>query len=631
MSTESHDANRVASILSRLGGPAVLLYIQPGEKKPLDPGWQEFGEEEMSSPEYLDRLSNGGNIGVLLGVRSGGLCSIDIDEDELVEEFLKHNPALRLTLRTRRLRGCNFWVWVDGHYPPLKPFHHSRMLNDKKKPLQIGEWRSTGGQTVIDGAVEGVIYQRDVDAEPIHINFADIVWPEWISDPPTFDDSASNSLTTSPPPAGVAGLGTSDGLDELKLENVVTHGNGSRHSACPACREDGEDGSGNHLFIKSDGKFGCCKYPADKEHRKRIWKLAGIPKAAPVAKVEQQSEKSPHDEKSLVFSLPPIKSADALVAENLEMPPEIINGFLHQGLKAALGSSSKARKTWILTDMAVSVATGLDFWRYTTVESRVLYINFEIPAVFFRSRLLAMYAARGVKQVPNLDVWNLRGYAAPLWKLLPEFIERLKQGNYALVIIDPIYKSLGGREENAAEDVAEVCNEMERMAVQTGCAVVYAHHFSKGNQSQKEAIDRISGSGVWARDADSLLIMTKHEEEDCYTIDTILRNLPEQPPFVVKWNYPLMIHEPYLDPENLKKAVGRKNEFDETVILAAISENILSNPISITEWAEKVNVPRRTLSNYAAKLRASGRIATLGEGNFSKQYITTKGKLFLER
>ena len=119
---------------------------------------------------------------------------------------------------------------------------------------------------------------------------------------------------------------------------------------------------------------------------------------------------------------------------------------------------------------------------------------------------------------------------------------------------------MGGRDENAAGDISELCNELERIAVETGAAVFYVAHFSKGNQAAKEAIDRISGSGVWARDADTIITLTKHKEEqdNAFTVDLILRNLPEQPPFVVAWNYPLMTLREDLNPDDLKQARGRK-------------------------------------------------------------------------
>src|ERR1051326_5934928 len=41
-------------------------------------------------------------------------------------------------------------------------------------------------------------------------------------------------------------------------------------------------------------------------------------------------------------------------------------------------------------------------------------------------------------------------------------------------------------------------------------AVAFAGHSAKGDASVKEAIDRIRGSGVFARDPDSLVTFTKH-------------------------------------------------------------------------------------------------------------------------
>jgi hypothetical protein len=44
---------------------------------------------------------------------------------------------------------------------------------------------------------------------------------------------------------------------------------------CPACHEVGQDKTGNHLVVWPGGSFGCVANPADKEHRRRIWQLAG--------------------------------------------------------------------------------------------------------------------------------------------------------------------------------------------------------------------------------------------------------------------------------------------------------------------------------------------------------------------
>lgn len=330
------------------------------------------------------------------------------------------------------------------------------------------------------------------------------------------------------------------------------------------------------------------------------------------------------------IELPPIDHAPDLIAdESIILPPQIIEGVLHQGLKAVLGSSSKARKTWILLDAAISVATGTHFWRWKTHKGKVLYINFEIPRPFMRSRIVRICEAKQVSDLSNLDVWTLRGKATALGKLLPALLGKIETSDYVLICIDPIYKSLGGRDENSAGDIGELCNEIERLAVATRGAVLYAAHFSKGSQAGKEAIDRIGGSGVFTRDADSIIILTPLKTDGAYAVELILRNLPEHPSFAIKWAFPLMV-ETDLDPTDLKPARGRKKEYDPLKLLAAIEETNSKRPMSITRWAAVAGVPRQSLCEYLPEMRNHGWIKTTGEGTTARQYITKEGRLALK-
>ena len=64
-------------------------------------------------------------------------------------------------------------------------------------------------------------------------------------------------------------------LDVNKLENLGDLADGMRRARCPACAEKGQDKTGEHLRIYPDGRFGCCVFPRDREHRKRIYALVG--------------------------------------------------------------------------------------------------------------------------------------------------------------------------------------------------------------------------------------------------------------------------------------------------------------------------------------------------------------------
>jgi hypothetical protein len=64
-------------------------------------------------------------------------------------------------------------------------------------------------------------------------------------------------------------------LDLSKLQKVVELADGVKRARCPACAESGSDKTGQHLRIYPDGKFGCCVFARDREHRKRIFALVG--------------------------------------------------------------------------------------------------------------------------------------------------------------------------------------------------------------------------------------------------------------------------------------------------------------------------------------------------------------------
>ena len=254
--------------------------------------------------------------------------------------------------------------------------------------------------------------------------------------------------------------------------------------------------------------------------------------------------------------LPEIKSLAQIVEEDVPEPPQIISGLLHQGLKLVLGAPSKARKTWILMHLALCIALGLKWLGHQCMKGPVLYINFELPEPFFRKRALWILKQMGVEGMPpNFFELNLRGYAGPAEMILPKVMSKIDQlPPLCGSVIDPTYKLMGTtRDENAAGDMASLFNEFDRFALQSGSSVVSAAHFAKGNASTKEAIDRISGSGVFGRDPDSLIIMSPLQTEDAFSLDFILRRLPPRDPLAVRWRDWCFEPDPLLDHKDLKK------------------------------------------------------------------------------
>lgn len=328
--------------------------------------------------------------------------------------------------------------------------------------------------------------------------------------------------------------------------------------------------------------------------------------------------------------LPSIVDAADFVAEELPPPSELVSGILHQGAKLVLGGGSKSFKTWCLLDLAVSVAHGLPWLERDTQAGRVLFLNFEIQPHAWQRRIAAVAQAKGIKVQPGaISLWNLRGHAADFRDLLPRITKQAQNASFALIVLDPIYKLYGSTDENKASDVAALLNGLEKLAVDTDAAVAFGAHFAKGNAAQKEAIDRVSGSGVFARDPDSILTFTKHEEEEAFTVEAILRNHAHVEPFAVRWQFPLMRRADELDPARLKQP-GRKPRLGITAVLNAITHTTADNPVSATEWANRLGIARTTLNGYLTDLNSSGLIKTAGEGSSSRRYLSEKGRQFLE-
>jgi hypothetical protein len=259
--------------------------------------------------------------------------------------------------------------------------------------------------------------------------------------------------------------------------------------------------------------------------------------------------------------LPPIENLKALLAdESCVEPIELIKGLLHLASKMAIVAPSKAGKTWTLLVIALCIAEGIKFLGMETTKGKVLLINFEIQRPFLKSRMSKIRAALGITtDSENLDVWTLRGKSKALYELIPAILEQCKGKNYCCIIIDPLYKCLGGRDENSAADMGELCCELDTIATETGASVLYAGHMSKGDQSGKSAMDRMSGSGVPARDADSMLMLTAHKEPGCYTCEGIQRNRELHAKFVVEMKHPVLVRRDDLDPEELQQARAKKS------------------------------------------------------------------------
>lgn len=222
-----------------------------------------------------------------------------------------------------------------------------------------------------------------------------------------------------------------------------------------------------------------------------------------------------------------------------ELAPPLIDGVLRQGHKMLIAGPSKAGKSFALIEMCIAIAEGEKWFGWHCAKGKVMYVNLELDRASCLHRFKDVYNALSIKpnNLSNIDIWNLRGKSIPMDKLAPKLIRRAAKKDYIAIIIDPIYKVITG-DENSADQMANFCNQFDKICNELGTAVIYCHHHSKGAQGGKRSMDRASGSGVFARDPDALLDLIELDLNDAvykqlknnaackYCIDYLNNNYP---------------------------------------------------------------------------------------------------------
>lgn len=240
------------------------------------------------------------------------------------------------------------------------------------------------------------------------------------------------------------------------------------------------------------------------------------------------------------------------------LAPELIQGILRRGHKMLISGASKAGKSFLLIELALCIATGRRWLGYECTKGKVLYINLEVDGNSFLHRVADVQRRFNLDRIEGLEIWNLRGQKADIATLSPRLIRRAEGKNYDAIIFDPLYK-INESDENNASEMARFFNELDKICTQLKTSIICCHHHSKGAQGGKFAIDRASGSGVFARDPDAILDMIQINPEDAeraleegqtaWRISATLREFKTPDDIDVIFDYPV-----HLVTEDLKDA-----------------------------------------------------------------------------
>ena len=197
----------------------------------------------------------------------------------------------------------------------------------------------------------------------------------------------------------------------------------------------------------------------------------------------------------------------------MELPPVrfVVDDLLPAGL-SILAAPPKFGKSWMVLDLALSVASGLTFLGYTVHQGRVLYLALEDSLQRLKSRLTLLLAGRGAP-----EQFDFATACRPLNEGLLDELEAYitEHPATALIVLDTFQKVRGGARRNESPYAADYRETglLKAFADKHNIAVLLVHHLRK-QLDDGDPFARISGTNGIMGAADTAIVLTREKRTD---------------------------------------------------------------------------------------------------------------------
>lgn len=205
-------------------------------------------------------------------------------------------------------------------------------------------------------------------------------------------------------------------------------------------------------------------------------------------------------------------------------PPQLIKRILPKSGLVILGGQSGAGKTFIAIDMALSLASGTDFFGYVCRERvGVLYIAAEGRATI-GGRLAAAKLARDIgdrqpirvlRAPPVLALSNAKGIELFSQQIaaVSADMERKFKIRTGAVFMDTVSAAIQMKDENDNAEIAAICMMLRKLGNSAKGVMIGVHHFGKD-------IERgLRGASAWKANSDHCLSVLADRSEATGKVD----------------------------------------------------------------------------------------------------------------
>ncbi|HOD83926.1 MAG: Regulatory protein RepA [Planctomycetes bacterium ADurb.Bin126] len=261
---------------------------------------------------------------------------------------------------------------------------------------------------------------------------------------------------------------------------------------------------------------------------------------------------------------PAMRTVREILCMYTDLRRPVIQGLLREGEVMNIIAPPKTGKSWLATDLALTVATGGTWLNaFGTAQGDVLIIDNELHPETTAHRIPMVAEARRLDLDAFCDrvcVDNLRGRLQDLLAM-EAYFAAIQPGRFKLIVLDAFYRFVPkGADENDNATIAMLYNHLDRHAARLGCSFVLIHHASKGNQSGKAITDVGAGAGSQSRATDTHLVLRAHEEDGVVVLDAAVRSWKPIEPMCLRWDFPVFNPAPDLDPAALRPERPRRRK-----------------------------------------------------------------------
>lgn len=472
-----------------------------------------------------------------VAIRTDGLVAIDIDGAD--NPWLADEPDKRAELE----RAPTSLTPRGGRQHLFRQPAGRAWRNTASRIAPHVDTRADGGYICVTPSVVNGKPYRWADGPSLHIA------PEQLPEPPTWLTKLLDATASGGPTLAACDGTHADAIPAGQRNDTLARLAGWMRRAGMSATEI--------LAALNRVNIERCMPPLDAREVSRI--AHSIARYAPdlvsVALVENH-----YDRDRLPPSSTPMSVREIMKLRLLRKP--VLHGLLRSGETMNVIAPPKTGKSWLVLGQAMSIATGRPWLGLFPAErGQVLILDNELHPETIAHRIPKVAEALrvGMDEIyEQIYVHPLRGQLRDILSM-SSYFEAIEPGQYAAIVLDAMYRFLpAGTDENDNGAMAGIYNRLDAYAERLGCCFIAIHHTTKGNQSAKSVTDVGAGAGSQSRAADAHLVLRPHEQPGAVVLEAVVRSWPPVEPIVLRWEFPIWVPAPDLDPRALRSEKPRR-------------------------------------------------------------------------